>query len=171
MCKRSFHLTSNLVWVLGVINSEGPHWEEVRNFTRRQLRDFGFGKNTMQESIMTEVNEFIELIEDAKSEPVKNLKDRLVVAVVNSLWFIATGNRHKQNDAEIIAIAKTGEKYGIKPDFKRIHILIFYCSLTFFETSDFFLCTQDIQRISGKWGSITVSAWVFEIVSKDFWIQ
>jgi len=67
----------------------------------------------MQESIMTEVNEFIELIEDAKSEPVKNLKDRLVVAVINSLWFIVTGSRHKQNDPEVIAIANKGEKYAI----------------------------------------------------------
>jgi len=105
------------LWVLGVINSEGPHWEQLRQFTLRQLRDFGFGKNTMQESIMTEVNEFIELMVDAKGEPVRNVKGRLILAVVNALWFIATGIRHKQEDPEIIALTKKTDAYAINTKF------------------------------------------------------
>jgi len=91
--------------MIGVGNTEGTHWDELRQFTLRQLRDFGFGKNTMQDSIMLEVNEFIELLALTKGEPVRNVKNRLVVAVVNSLWFIATGTRHPQNDPELVALA------------------------------------------------------------------
>ncbi|XP_035712902.1 cytochrome P450 2J5-like [Folsomia candida] len=46
--------------VHGIINTEGEHWEELRRFTLRQLRDFGFGKGTMEDSIMLEVHELIE---------------------------------------------------------------------------------------------------------------
>jgi len=59
---------------------------------------------------MTEVNEFIELLAQAKEEPVTNVKDRLIVAVVNSLWFISTGIRHKQNDPKVRALTKKMDK-------------------------------------------------------------
>jgi len=97
-----------------VINAEGPHWEELRQFTLRQLRDFGFGKNTMQESIMTEVNEFVELMVETKGAPVRNVKDRLVLAVINALWFIVAGIRHNQMDPELIAFSKKVDAYGIE---------------------------------------------------------
>ena|SRR5689334_1726454 len=31
----------------GIFNSENEHWEELRHFTLRQLRDFGFGKKNV----------------------------------------------------------------------------------------------------------------------------
>jgi len=99
------------VSVLGVVNSEGPHWEELRQFTLRQLRDFGFGKNEMQASIMAEVNAFIELIGDAEGEPVSNVKDRLLLAVVNALWCIVTGIRHQQSDPELMAFTKRADTF------------------------------------------------------------
>jgi len=102
---------------LGILNTEGPHWEELHHFTVRQLRDFGFGKNTMQESIMAEVNEFIDLMAATKGEPVTNVKDPLGVAVVNSLWFMATGTRHQQNDPELVGLAKKVHSYAPIPIF------------------------------------------------------
>jgi len=115
-----FMILYEIPQILGIINSEGPHWEEVRQFTLRQLRDFGFGKNTMQESIMTEVNEFIELLVETKGEPVANMKDRLVVAVVNALWFIATGIRQKQNDPDLVALTmKINAYYAFKQNLKK----------------------------------------------------
>jgi len=105
------------LWVLGVVNSEGPHWEELRQFTLRQLRDFRYRKNTIQESILTEVNEFIELVVDAKGEPSKG---RLLLAVVNALWFIVTGIRHTQDDPELIAFTKKPTRMQSKQNSQRM---------------------------------------------------
>jgi len=105
--------------MIGIGKTEGPRWEEVRLFTLRQLRDFGFGKHTMQDLIMIEVTEFIELMVETKGEPVRNVKDRLIVAVLNSLWFISTGTRHRQNDPELVSLAKKVGSYV----FEQLHYI------------------------------------------------
>ncbi|CAG7731123.1 unnamed protein product [Allacma fusca] len=42
----------------GIIASEGQEWVEQRRFTLRHLRDFGFGKNLMENLIMEELDDF-----------------------------------------------------------------------------------------------------------------
>ncbi|XP_021957315.1 methyl farnesoate epoxidase [Folsomia candida] len=86
----------------GIISTEGEHWEELRRFTLRQLRDFGFGKGTMEDSIMLEVRDLIDSLKEHGEKPVENIKERLMLAVVNALWAICTGIRHKQNDQELL---------------------------------------------------------------------
>ncbi|OXA46238.1 Cytochrome P450 2B19 [Folsomia candida] len=44
----------------GIVNSGGKPWEELRRFTIRQLRDFGFGKSTMEALIMDELKELLD---------------------------------------------------------------------------------------------------------------
>jgi hypothetical protein len=39
----------------GVILSNGPYWRELRRFLLRNLRDFGFGKSSMEELFHDEV--------------------------------------------------------------------------------------------------------------------
>lgn len=39
----------------GIVQSEGELWEVHRRFLLRQLRDFGFGKSSMESLIMDEV--------------------------------------------------------------------------------------------------------------------
>lgn len=96
--------------VHGVVNTEGEHWEELRRFTLRQLRDFGFGKNSMEESIMLEVNELIEGLKKDEGKPLENIKSRFLLAVVNGLWFLSTSIRHKQDDEELINMTENIHK-------------------------------------------------------------
>jgi methyl farnesoate epoxidase/farnesoate epoxidase len=93
------------------VSTEGEHWEQLRRFTLRQLRDFGFGKNSMEESIMMEVNEFIELLKEGDGKPVSDVKERLLFAVVNSIWAIVTGHRHKQNDKALLKMTRKANEY------------------------------------------------------------
>uniref|UniRef100_A0A914VK46 Cytochrome P450 n=1 Tax=Plectus sambesii TaxID=2011161 RepID=A0A914VK46_9BILA len=41
----------------GVIETDGPMWREQRRFSLHTLRDFGFGRNIMEEKILDEVRE------------------------------------------------------------------------------------------------------------------
>ncbi|XP_021956868.1 methyl farnesoate epoxidase [Folsomia candida] len=94
----------------GIINTQGDHWEELRRFTLRQLRDFGFGKGTMEDSIMLEVRDLIESLKEHGEKPVDNIKQRLMLAVVNALWAICTGIRHKQDDKELLGMTEKANK-------------------------------------------------------------
>lgn len=76
----------------GLINSEGNLWEVHRRFSLRQLRDFGFGKNTMETLIMDEVHEMIEMLTKKGGKPVGEIKEKFSLGVVNSLWTIVGGN-------------------------------------------------------------------------------
>ncbi|OXA43620.1 methyl farnesoate epoxidase [Folsomia candida] len=96
--------------VHGLANTEGEHWEELRRFTLRQLRDFGFGKNTMEESIMTEVTELIDGLKEHGEKPLEDIKLKFTLAVVNSLWSLCTGIKYKQNDEELIKMTEDVNK-------------------------------------------------------------
>ena len=42
----------NSDWVPGIIFSRGRAWTDQRRFTLRVLRDFGFGKSSMEDTII-----------------------------------------------------------------------------------------------------------------------
>jgi hypothetical protein len=48
--------------VPGLIFTEGPYWLQLRRFTLRHLRDFGYGKTSMESLIMQEVDDLIKEI-------------------------------------------------------------------------------------------------------------
>jgi hypothetical protein len=65
----------------------------------------------MEESIMMEVSEFIELLKEGDGKPVSDVKERLLFAVVNSIWAIVTGQRHKQNDKALLKMTRKANEY------------------------------------------------------------
>ena len=76
----------------GVIFEEGEPWREHRRFALRVFRDFGFGKNLMQEKILDEIVYLIDGINSEKSDGKKDLSiqdhvDLGVGSVINSLLF------------------------------------------------------------------------------------
>ena len=52
--------TTVLFIVAGLVCSEGKEWMEQRKFTMRQLKDFGFGKQSMECLVQEEVDEIIQ---------------------------------------------------------------------------------------------------------------
>jgi len=74
----------------GVISTEGDLWREQRRF--HTLRDFGLGKNLMQERILTEVGTLIERVDadiDAGVEEHDIMRhvDRAVGSIINVIMF------------------------------------------------------------------------------------
>ena len=61
---------------------------------------------------MLDVRELIERLkeEEEKRRPVSDIKERLLLAVVNSLWSISVGKRLPQNDKALLTMTETANK-------------------------------------------------------------
>ncbi|GMT36806.1 hypothetical protein PFISCL1PPCAC_28103 [Pristionchus fissidentatus] len=76
---------------LGVIETSGQIWREQRRFTLHTLRDFGLGKDAMQERILNEAVCLLDLLEKESIEtgttwPIKHL-EKSVGSVINLVIF------------------------------------------------------------------------------------
>ena len=76
----------------GVIFTEGPKWRETRRFSLHILRDFGLGKNLMQERVLGEVSALIEGIKEKSNNGVEDVSiqdaiDLAVGSIINVLLF------------------------------------------------------------------------------------
>ena len=91
--------------VKGVVLSEGQGWAEQRRFALRNLRDFGFGKSSMSELILEEINKFADSIRPNIGKPM-SLKLKFNLSVINALWKITSGTSYKLDDAKLNAFMK-----------------------------------------------------------------
>ena len=89
--------------------SEGQEWVEQRRFTLRNLRDFGFGKNTGEELIVNEMREFIRNLEKHVGTPLP-INRSFTVAVLNTLWMMVSGVRYEQDDPRLWFLVKQNEE-------------------------------------------------------------
>lgn len=81
----------------GLLLSEGQAWTEQRRFALRTLRDFGFGKKSMESLMQEDVTELIENFKENQAKPmVPNRK--FGTAVFKSLWNIIAGERFSYGD-------------------------------------------------------------------------
>lgn len=60
---RNFITDSMLDGLNGVVQVDGDKWREQRRFSLHVLRDFGFGRASMEEKIMTEIGKFMDNLE------------------------------------------------------------------------------------------------------------
>ncbi|KAF4523114.1 hypothetical protein B566_EDAN003128 [Ephemera danica] len=80
--------------ILGVFFTDGPEWREQRRFSLRNLRDFGYGRRSMETLIHEEARALISVVDQAISEPEFNILPLLPVTAINVLWTIMAGQRH-----------------------------------------------------------------------------
>ena len=52
----------------GIINTQGSHWETQRRFSLKTLKDFGFGKQSLEAAINIEIDEIIEQFLSTKTD-------------------------------------------------------------------------------------------------------
>ena len=95
---------SHFVWK-GLVLTDGPIWQEQRRFTLRHLRDLGFGKTSIEDQMMDEIQDLIKDIKEmAKSDPnqvVHFRTETFSVSAINILWAITGGKRFQRNDVAL----------------------------------------------------------------------
>lgn len=94
----------------GIVVTEGKEWQEQRRFAMKTLKDFGFGKSSMEESMHEEIRFFCDQLRK-DSGPSVDLSNSFNVLVINSLWKIIGGKRFDYTDerfGELIDYVKKG---------------------------------------------------------------
>ncbi|XP_014487656.1 PREDICTED: methyl farnesoate epoxidase-like [Dinoponera quadriceps] len=89
----------------GVIFTDGDVWREQRRFTLRTLKQFGFGKITMEDIILNDAVALVNKVESmAASGPITNLHNITSIAVLNSLWTLVAGSRFELENPKLTKI-------------------------------------------------------------------
>ncbi len=80
---------------MGIINANDQYWREQRRFALHTLRNFGVGKNLMQEKILDEVEHVIKNLNSAIASSkettiivdIADYLDNCVGSIINNLLF------------------------------------------------------------------------------------
>ena len=82
----------------GLVVTEGKEWQEQRRFCLKTLKNFGFGKSSLETIMQEEIKNFCsDLKKDCQTGPV-DLANRFNVMVINILWRIIGGKRFDYQD-------------------------------------------------------------------------
>jgi cytochrome P450 len=80
--------------------TDGARWTSQRNFTVKQLKNFGFGKKSLEGGICEEANAIVDHILSLGDE-VKIDSSLFALPVLNVLWNIVAGQSFRRDDARI----------------------------------------------------------------------
>lgn len=103
--------------ITGVFFTEGDLWKNQRRFTLRHLRDFGFGKNTMDQYIQEEVSILFNAInrltqkQSDHHEKGLDLMTILPAVAINTLWYIIAGAKKDLEDEHFMHLTKLVLKF------------------------------------------------------------
>ena len=75
----------------GIFLSQGKIWSEQRRLTVKTLKDFGFGKSSMEEIIQDEFKQFINYLQQLNPAEPREITGLFTLPILNSLWKITVG--------------------------------------------------------------------------------
>ena len=89
------------IFFAGVATSSGKDWKNIRSFSLRVLRDFGFGKRSLQSRVKEEVELFIQEVEKNVNKPF-DIRHTLQISVANIICSVVFGKRFEYDDKDFI---------------------------------------------------------------------
>ncbi|KAL7644651.1 UNVERIFIED_CONTAM: hypothetical protein RMT77_004192 [Armadillidium vulgare] len=90
---------------LGIVISNGIHWQNIRRFTLRHLRDLGMGKSKFVSHIHYEAADLIKVMKKQAGIPAPVPK-ALTPAVSNVIWQLVAGIRQDLDNQEVLDFDK-----------------------------------------------------------------
>ena len=81
----------------GIIFSEGHFWKRQRKFTNTCLQEFGFGKTSLEDKILKEVEYFVSVLEAQEGKSF-NMKEAIQASIANIIFAIVSGKRFEYED-------------------------------------------------------------------------
>ncbi|CAG0921939.1 unnamed protein product [Notodromas monacha] len=106
----------------GIIFSNGEDWKIRRRFTLRNLRDFGFGKSSMDDLILEELKQLAKIL-NPSNDPAGRLVEldgSLNAAVTNVIWWIAASKRVDNENPEFQDILETISEFILPFDMSKL---------------------------------------------------
>ncbi|XP_052086674.1 cytochrome P450 2C8-like isoform X1 [Mytilus californianus] len=96
-------ITRELSHYKGIVSSSGSLWKEHRTFTLGALREFGFGKKSLESKIMEEAEVLMKLIEEKIGQPF-NIRQLLYLSFSNITCSIVFGQRYEYTDKRFMSL-------------------------------------------------------------------
>lgn len=93
----------------GLIGSSGSLWKEHRTFALVSLRQFGFGKRSMELDIIEEIKVFLQDLESSNGKPY-NMKSMIVTSTSNVMCAMIFGKRFEHSDPKFVKIVNALEE-------------------------------------------------------------
>merc|ERR1712018_604485 len=78
---------------LGVITTEGQVWSQQRRFALKHLKDFGFGRKSLDSVMIEEVDQLIDKLIKTQRNGVVEILGTFNIAIINVLWHIVASKR------------------------------------------------------------------------------
>ena len=94
----------------GVIFSNGITWVELRRSSLHILKDFGMGKNSLENIIEEEVENLIQYIEDHWVNKPIDMSNFFSISVLSSLWRIISGESLPIDDEKLKYLCQLTQK-------------------------------------------------------------
>ncbi|GMT28230.1 hypothetical protein PFISCL1PPCAC_19527, partial [Pristionchus fissidentatus] len=98
----------------GVINSSGDNWREQRRVSLSILRDFGMGKNVMEELVRNSVSEYLECLKKVENKKCVNMRWPIQLMIANIINEVLFGYKYKYDDCEDLTTYVEGFNKMIK---------------------------------------------------------
>ena len=90
----------------GIIFSQEEEWKEQRRFSMKSLKDLGFGKSSMEDSINGEVEKLINQLKAKHEGKPVDLRGLMNMSIVNALWVLVTGESLDLDDPKLQKIVR-----------------------------------------------------------------
>ncbi|XP_062621583.1 cytochrome P450 2H1-like [Saccostrea cucullata] len=89
----------------GIILTSGEFWKEHRTFSLNALREFGFGKRSLESKILEEVDVFVQEVQSKNEQPF-DMQALITVCVSNIMCSINFGERFEHSDKYFTLLIK-----------------------------------------------------------------
>ncbi|OXU28287.1 hypothetical protein TSAR_003385 [Trichomalopsis sarcophagae] len=104
----------------GIVLNDGPDWAEQKRFLLKVLKDFGFGKQSMEDLVLEDASMLCNILMDKMLDTaidVHDFSEVTAIAVISSLWNLIAGRRcdptEKESEmVEILRILKESFRNG-----------------------------------------------------------